>query len=206
MAIRVDTSSWIPGAILVGDTGFGVLGSEVPSTGDNGAGYLYNDLTLPDDASKEVCGRITTWPSAGTLYAYEDSSFTFTGAPDGSYSFEYQLYVDGVATDDPVPVTLNVGEGIISIPAGSLTLTGYAPTVVTAAGNLIEVPAGTLTLTGYAPIPYLAYPDPSNVRSGVIYGPSGQYVGTMLQATLKRWDGGQWVDAGMKYWNGSSWV
>jgi hypothetical protein len=39
----------------------------------------------------------------------------------------------------------------VSIPAGSLTLTGYAPTVVTTANQTVAVPAGTLTLTGNNP-------------------------------------------------------
>jgi hypothetical protein len=42
----------------------------------------------------------------------------------------------------------------IAVPAGSLTLTGYAPTVNTTAGTNIDVPAGALTLTGYAPAVY----------------------------------------------------
>lgn len=95
---------------------FGVLGSEIPSAGPNGAGYLYNDLTLPADANKEVRGQIVTWPSAGTLKAYEDSSFEFSGAPDGNYSFEYQLYVDGVAVGATQVVLLSIGA------AGALTV------------------------------------------------------------------------------------
>jgi len=115
MSLRADTASLITGSLVVGDRGLGVLGSEVPSTGDSGAGYLYNDLSLPGDASKEVRGLITSQPSAGTLYAYEDSSFTFTGAPDGTYSFTYQLYVDGAATGSPATVTLTVGSGSSSV-------------------------------------------------------------------------------------------
>lgn len=110
MSFRVD-DSWIPGAFVVGDDGLGVLGSEIPGTGDAGSGYAYNDLSLPADANKEICGRITTWPSAGTLYAYEDTSFTFIGAPKGVYTFQYQLYVDGVATGSPTTVTMTVGDG-----------------------------------------------------------------------------------------------
>ena len=87
----------------------GVLGSLIPATGDNGAGYTYNDLSLPADNAREICGRITAWPSAGTLYAYEATSFEFSGAPDGSYSFAYQLLVDGVAVGSPTSVALSVG-------------------------------------------------------------------------------------------------
>lgn len=39
----------------------------------------------------------------------------------------------------------------VSVPAGALTLTGYAPTVIAGGGQLIAVPLGTLLLTGYAP-------------------------------------------------------
>ncbi len=109
MSLRVDTSSLITGALVCGDRGLGVLGSDIPSDGDAGAGYIYNDLTLPADASKEVCGRITSWPSSGTLFAYEDTSFEFTGAPDGRYTFGYTLYVDGVSSGSAT-VTLDVGE------------------------------------------------------------------------------------------------
>lgn len=95
MSCRVDTSPLIAGACVVGNTGLGVLGSDVPSTGTHGPGYIYNDLSLPGDAGKEVRGTIET-PATGltTFFAYEDSSFTASG-PDGSYSFVYRLYVDG---------------------------------------------------------------------------------------------------------------
>lgn len=109
MSLRIDSTEWISGALLIGETGLGVLAEDIPSTGDDGASYLYNDLSLPADNGKEICGRITSWPASGTLYAYEDGSFTFTGAPDGAYSFAYQLYVDGVATGSPATVDLTVG-------------------------------------------------------------------------------------------------
>ena len=108
MSLRIDASEWISGDLLIGETGLGVLAENIPSTGTSGASYLYNDLSLPADNGKEICGRITAWPSDGTLYAYEDGSFSFTGAPDGAYSFEYQLYVDGVATGATATVDLTV--------------------------------------------------------------------------------------------------
>jgi len=141
MSLRADTSSLISGALVVGDRGLGVLGSEVPSTGDSGAGYLYNDLSLPGDASKEVRGLITSQPSAGTLYAYEDSSFTFTGAPDGTYSFGYQLYVDGASTGSPATVTLTVGSG-----SSSVTLTLADAAHAHTADNVVLSEAPYLTI------------------------------------------------------------
>lgn len=39
----------------------------------------------------------------------------------------------------------------IAVPTGTLTLSGFAPTVTNSNGNTIDVPAAALTLTGYAP-------------------------------------------------------
>ena len=129
MSLRIDSTEWISGALLIGETGLGVLAENVPSTGTSGASYLYNDLSLPADNGKEICGRITAWPSDGTLYAYEDGSFSFTGAPDGAYSFDYQLYVDGVATGAPATVDLTVG--VLTLRPGLFTNsnTFYAATL-----------------------------------------------------------------------------
>lgn len=106
MSIRVDTVSLISGAIVCGNRGLGVVGSLIPASGDHGPGYAYNDLSLPADNDKEICGRITTWPTGGTLTAYEDTSFEYAGTTD---TFQYQLYVDGVAAGSPATVTLQVG-------------------------------------------------------------------------------------------------
>lgn len=109
MSLRVDTTPLITGSLVVGDTGHGVFGSQIPSSGDNGAGLAYASLTLPADADKEIRAHITVWPTSGTLFVYEDTSFTFVG-PDGTHTFEWQLYVDGVATGSPEMVTVVVGE------------------------------------------------------------------------------------------------
>lgn len=120
----------VGGKRILGTPKTGVLGSLIPSTGDSGAGFLYNDLSLPADDSKEIRGEIIDWPSSGVLVAYEDSSFSFTGAPDDTYSFTYQLYVDGVLTGSVVTVTLQVGPVTHSatgaIVASSATVTGVA--------------------------------------------------------------------------------
>lgn len=135
----------------------GVLGSEIPSSGDNGPGYAYNDLSLPADANKEICGRITTWPSAGTLTAYEDTSFTFTGAPDGIHTFQYQLYVDYVATGGPTTVTLTVGDGVVAGSAAwteaNDTASGSGTMTVSGSGSATEsndsaTGSGVLTVSG----------------------------------------------------------
>ena len=115
MSIRVDSSSLIAGAVVVGVPGLGVLAESVPSTGEHGAGYLYASLEFPADTGKEVRGLITTWPTLGTLTAFEDSSFEYDGPTD---SFAFQVYVDGVATGTPQPVTVTVdGQEFAADPA-----------------------------------------------------------------------------------------
>lgn len=108
MSLRVDTSQLIAGSFIVGDPGLGVLAQSVPSSGDNGPGFAYEALSFPSDTGKEVRARILSWPLAGTLTAYEDTSFRFEGA-DGDYSFTYQLYLDGVASGGIRTVTLSIG-------------------------------------------------------------------------------------------------
>ena len=139
MSLRVDSSSLIAGALVCGVRGLGVPGASVPSGGDSGPGYLYNDLALPADAQKEVCGRITTWPAGGELLAEEDSSFTYDGVTD---TFEYQLYVDGVATGSPVTVYLNVGGQALSV-ADAAHAHAADNVVLALGGTLITIAAAT---------------------------------------------------------------
>jgi len=149
MSHRFD-APWISGAHLYGNAGLGVIGSLIPATGDNGAGYAYNDLSLPADSSKEICGRITAWPSNGTLFAYEDTSFEYSALSDGTDSFQYQLYVDGVATGAPATVNLYVGSVPVDI-AGSLgtaAASGYSAGIN--AATSIAATIGAASATGFA--------------------------------------------------------
>lgn len=128
MSIRVGPG-WISGAVAVGVPGFGVLGSVIAANDEaiiaagGKAGYLYNDLSMPADANKEICGRITRWPATGTLLVYHGGQFFFTPAADGAESFEYQLYVDGVATGSPETVTLVSGSAAITLTGANATQT-----------------------------------------------------------------------------------
>lgn len=109
MSIRVDSAQLIPGSIVVGGVGLGVPASSIPSTGDSGAGYLFNDIAAQGAApTDEMRGEILTWPGAGTLAANEDSSFSFTGAPDGIYTATYRGYRNGVGYGD-YTITMTIG-------------------------------------------------------------------------------------------------
>lgn len=138
MSIRVDSSSWIPGAIVVGNRGLGILADNIPATGDAGPSFLFNDVALPADSGKEVCGRVTSWPSAGTLLTYEDGSFEFSGGPDNTYSFAYTLFVDGVSQ----------GTGTVSLQVGS-PVASFAQTTgdTAAAFGAVSKPTAAFTLS-----------------------------------------------------------
>lgn len=53
--------------------------------------------------------------------------------------------------NDDVFYTLATGGTTVAVPAGALTLTGYAPTVTAGGTASTSVPAGAVTLTAYAP-------------------------------------------------------
>lgn len=113
MSIRVDTSSLISGAMVCGNRGLGVAGAvirETTGTGTHGAGILYDDWDSSGDDAKEFRALIVTPPASGSLFVYEDGSFTLTGAPDGSYSLTYRLFVDG-ADLGTATETIDIGSG-----------------------------------------------------------------------------------------------
>ena len=138
MSVRVDSSSLITGAVVVGVPGLGVLAEQVPSTGEHGAGYLYASLEFPADNGKEVRGLITTWPTLGTLTAFEDSSFEYDGPSD---TFAFHMYVDGVATGTPQTVTVTVG----AAAAGTLSAQEAGADTAAIAGAVLV--AGSLSVT-----------------------------------------------------------
>lgn len=102
--------------------GHGATGAEIvanTATGDHGAGYLFNDVDSGDEA-KEFRGLIVTPPSGGTFFADEDGSFSLV-APDGSYTFVYRLYVDGVDLGTAT-ASVTIGSAGSVTGASSITL------------------------------------------------------------------------------------
>ena len=150
MSLRVSATPLIANSLIVGDSGLGVLAENIPSTGESGPGYLYNDLDLPADNGKEVAGRIVVWPSAGTLAANEDSSFEFTGAPDGAYTFQYQLYVDGVLTGSPATVDLIVGGATtVNATLATVSVSAFDATIVTTTNTIVSATAASIGVSAF---------------------------------------------------------
>lgn len=185
MSVRVDTSQLISGAVVVGDTGLGVLAENVPSTGEDGPGYLWNDLVFPADQGSEVMGTVVSWPTNGTLYVYEDSSFTYTGTSD---IFTYQFKIDGVSIGSPATVTLNVG-ATHSYPAGIPPTTYFGiPTYSLSIVTQTSTPTGidTSVLFG-VPQAYLS----TNLQTS---SPSGIATEVGIGTPTYSFSGTQWVD------------
>ena len=116
--------AWLSSAYV----GHGITGAAMRATtgtGTHGPGYLYNDWDSAADDAKEFRGLLLTAPAAGTFTAWEDGSFTLSGAPDGVYTFDYRLFVDGadlgVAT---VTITIGAAGASISHSATLAPVTG----------------------------------------------------------------------------------
>ena len=90
---RVDIVPLIPGACVVGNTGLGVLGREVPLTGPDGPPFGLIDLEAGDDDA-EVRWEILTRPANGRLTVAENSSFFFDNGPSAVEGTEH-FYVRG---------------------------------------------------------------------------------------------------------------
>ena len=110
--------------------GHGVRGDAVPSTGAHGPSPIYNDLSLPADASKEYRWGLVTPPASGALKMYENGSFEYVPSGSGLASFTYRLWEDGVDKGTAV-VTMSFLP-TLSLPTLSLpTVTAIGPTYAT---------------------------------------------------------------------------
>lgn len=103
--------------MVVGFGGWGVLGSELPATGEHGPSVGYRWIDPIADANKEIWVRITTEPSAGTLLMWPDSSFEYDG-PNSTATA--QLALDGVDVGSAQPIALITA--FTAAPAGVVTL------------------------------------------------------------------------------------
>lgn len=100
--------------------GLGVLGSAIPTTGDNGGSPVLNDGI---GAGKEYRWALVTSPASGTITLYEDLTFEFSGASDGIHSATYRLWEDGV-DQGTATITLQVGPSYTTISVTLDNVTG----------------------------------------------------------------------------------
>lgn len=152
MSHLVSLAAPITGAHTVKQyVGFGILGADIPTTGSDGGSVVLNDSI---DPTKEYHWRVTSSPSAGTLTIYPDMSSLFSGAPDGTYSWTYRLFENGVdqgtATVSETVGTASVAgsaEGGLGLSVGS-GIGGAATGGAAGGGGNASAPGGTGTSTG----------------------------------------------------------
>ena len=115
--------------------GLGIIGSAIPTTGDNGGSPVLNDGI---SAGKEYRWALVTPPASGTITLYEDLTFEFSGAADGIHSATYRLWEDGV-DQGTATITLQVGPSHTTI---SVTLANIGGAV-----SSVPVPRTALSAT-----------------------------------------------------------
>ena len=128
------------------------------ATGDNGPGLLYDDAINPANAGKQLRLVVTSTPSAGVFFAYENGSFDFSGAPDGSYTIGYNVLADKVFIGSD---TATVVVGAVSATAPGVTLTGTSS---------ISAGAATGGATGDATAPGVTLSGSSTISAGSATG------------------------------------
>lgn len=148
MSIRIDPSPLLAGAIVIGVAALGVLGSQVPLTGEHGGGLLANDIVLPAEANDEFRILILTAP-AGSLFVYEDSSFTYIGS--GGIG-TYEGFKNGVSFGT-ASYTFSAGAGGSLL--GSLTLGSIVFSGSLSGGVPPPPPPSTASLAGLRPFDFL---------------------------------------------------
>ena len=149
------------GRRILGVPQVGILAATIASqtaTGDNGPGLLYDESINPVNAGKQLRLVVTSPPSAGVFFAYENGSFDFSGAPDGSYSIGYDVLADDVLFGSDA-ATFAVGA--VSATAAGVTLTGTS-----------SISAGTATggATGDADAPGANLSGSSTISAGSATG------------------------------------
>lgn len=122
--------------------GYGIRGADVPSTGGSGAAVIFDSLSLPADNDKEYRFEVTELPSAGTLVLNENTTCSFTGAPDGTYYLKGDLLEYDPATGD----VTNLGEIVVTFVIGAAGIVGTVSAAETGADTAAIV--GILRVTG----------------------------------------------------------
>jgi len=151
MSLRVDSTPLISNSLIVGDSGLGVLAENIPSTGTNGPGYVYDSLDLPADNGKEIIGRIVTEPILGEFFAYEDTSFQLLDAPDGIHTFTFDVYEDGVFVPptSTATITIGAGETVVNATTGASALTAFDANIISGGGTTVIAELGTSSASAF---------------------------------------------------------
>lgn len=140
MSCRVDTAPLIASSCIVGDSGHGVLGSEVPSTGEFGAGLLFNDVQASGWGANEV-RVLVTGHNFTTLFVHENTAVEGTVPGNGVYTVSFDVFLDGILQGQSQALFL---VGIVGVMSGALVDSGDD----VFAGLMSIGPGGGVSITG----------------------------------------------------------
>lgn len=120
--------------------GMGATGAYIRAntgTGEHGPGIFYNDWESSADDSVEFRAySVSVTPAGGTFSLDEDGRFTFSGAPDGTYSINYGLRASEVDKGMANPAsTITIGNVVVTLNmsvagTGSIAFSGVAGALV----------------------------------------------------------------------------
>lgn len=136
------------GRRILGSPFVGLIASQIISetaTGDSGPGLLYDEALA--NTGKQLRLHITSSPSSGVLFVYENGALDLTGAADGSYSIGYQYYLDNVLAGSDT-ATVTVGPVNASAGGGTGTSTGSGTGGAATGTTSATASGGTGTGTG----------------------------------------------------------
>lgn len=142
--------------------GLGVLGADIPTSGDWGGSPIANDSPIADH---EYAWFVDTAPATGALTLYPDGSFTYQAEGDGSYFWTYSLYDDGVFAGTG-SVSIYVGTSV----ASGVTLTGTSNISTSGASASSDATASGVSLSGASDITTGGASEGSPTADGVADG------------------------------------
>lgn len=140
------------GRRILGVPDVGILAATIASqtaSGTNGPGLLYDESIDSANSGKQLRIDITTLPTDGDLFVYENGAFDFDGASNGTYTIGYDWYADNVlGGSDTATVVVGAADGA----AGSVTLTGTSILIAGGASGNVSSAAPGATLSGTSSI------------------------------------------------------
>jgi hypothetical protein len=133
--VRCDTVSLIPGTVVCGDRGHGVLAAGIAS-GFPIASLLEDEVDVSDPAGTEYMVRILTIPVGLDIRVDETGAYVATGA-DGTYIGDKETLRSGVA-DPATTYTVNIGFTAVSSDlAASYAMSGQVSSSLAASYGVL---------------------------------------------------------------------
>lgn len=146
MSIRVDSAPLIASSLVVSRyAGHGVRGDQIPTTGEHGGSFLQDSANLPADDAVEFRFEIQTGPTGGASFTAlnEDGSFALSVPGDGTYTWTFQVWADGVS-QGVATATVTVGATGVTVTVEPAVVSLASLDPVPLAGDLVVQPGAAV--------------------------------------------------------------